>query len=252
MLAQQLFRSGAAKAILPEFEVATMKPSDPNGRAPLGVFTYPGGTVKVTGMTVKDLLALVLGVQTNQIDGGPTWIGTAHYDIVGKPPASSLSSKANPPSVKTQPNTEQLQMLEALLIDRLHLEFHHLDRESRVYYLVRGDGKLKMSPSKVRDAFPWVGSHLGGVLNGDGMVGTNISMPLMAERLSSVLQYPVVDRTGLTGSFDFDVSYPLGDQKDDITPSLVTSIQELGLKLKPGRGSVDAVVIDRIERPSAN
>ena len=81
----------------------------------------------------------------------------------------------------------------------------------------------------------------------------NISMRLLAARLSRWLDRPVLDRTGLDGSFDFKV---LGsesvDTKLELDASLVTLIQALGLKLEAAIGSVEKVVIDSAARPSEN
>jgi uncharacterized protein (TIGR03435 family) len=92
-------------------------------------------------------------------------------------------------------------------------------------------------------------------LASDGLVGQNASMTLLAVRLNSILQQPVLDETGLSGSFDFK-SALLGNDPNagyqDIVASILTSVQDMGLKLKSAKGPVETIVIDHIEQPSPN
>jgi uncharacterized protein (TIGR03435 family) len=74
----------------------------------------------------------------------------------------------------------------------------------------------------------------------------------MASRLSAVLQKPVLDRTGLEGAFDFKFVLDKGDTDTDQISAIITSVQGLGLKLEPGRGPVETLVIDSVEKPSGN
>ena len=78
---------------------------------------------------------------------------------------------------------------------------------------MKGSGKLKLHPAKDKSGFPRVGSNIGGALNGDGIAGKNVSMPLLAIRLSRYLQRPVLDETGLKEAFDFEYDYNNGDPK---------------------------------------
>ena len=75
---------------------------------------------------------------------------------------------------------------------------------------------------------------------------------MLAQRLSRYLKKPVFDQTGLKGSFDFEYRYDSGEAQPDTISCIVTSLQELGLRLKPSQGSVETIVIDHAEKPSAN
>jgi uncharacterized protein (TIGR03435 family) len=202
------------------------------------------------------LKILILGafdVQPFQVSGGPRWIDDDRFDIEAKPPASSKSSKANPASPKLPLDDEQRQMLQALLADRFQLKFHREAREGQVYLLVKGNKGLKLQDAKDKDAFPWAGSIAGALPNGDGLAGTNISMPQLAVRLSGWLRRPVVERTGLEGSFDFKFQYPSdGPDYSYPIPSILASIQGIGLKLEAATGPVETIVIDQAEKPSTN
>ena len=236
---------------LPAFEVASVKPTDPQQRI-IGMFTWPGGRITVTMYTVKQLVEEAFNVQPFQISGGPRWVNEDRYDIDARPPASSKSSKANPNNHKLPPNEEQRQMLQTLLVDRFQLKYHRETKEGPVYLLIKGKKDLKLNDSKNKEEFPWAGSIGGGAAFSDGIAGENISMTQLATRLSYPLSRPVLDRTGIEGSYDFRVEYAADDPNSDVIASILTSIQALGLKLESSRGPVENIVIDHAEKPSAN
>jgi uncharacterized protein (TIGR03435 family) len=242
---------GGLFAQTPAFEVAWIKLSTPQTRT-LGIYTFPGGRITAENRTLRDLMEEAFSVQTFQISGGPNWVREERYDLEAKPPAASNASKLVPSSPKVAPNDEQRQMLQTLLVDRFQLKYHRETREGPVYLLVKGNGKLKLEDPKNKDDFPWVGnSNRGGMIFGNGIAGINISMPLLATRLSGYMGRPVLDQTGLNGSFDFKFEYPL-DEHPDVVASIITSIQGIGLKLQAAKGLVEKIVIDQAEKPSAN
>jgi uncharacterized protein (TIGR03435 family) len=218
----------------------------------IGLFTYPGGRITATNYTLEMLMEEAYGVQRFQIAGGPRWIGDDRYSIVAKPPASAKSSKSMPPYPKAPPNEEQLLMLQTLLVDRFHLQFHRETKEGPIYVLAVGSKELKLKPAKSADDYPWVGGPEGGGISGSGMAGTNASMQLLAARLSPYFRRPVLDQTGLKGAFDFRLEITKDDSQPDVIASIFSSIQALGLKLEAARGPVETLVIDYAERPTGN
>jgi uncharacterized protein (TIGR03435 family) len=233
------------------FEVASVKPSTPQ-ESMIALFTYPGGRITVTNYTLGMLIEEAYSVQSFQISGGPRWIGDERYSIVAKPPASSKSSKSNPPYPKAPPNEEQLLMLQTLLADRFHLQFHRESREGPVYVLTAGNKELKLKAAKSADDYPWVGGPEGGGISGSGIAGTNATMPLLATRLTGYLRRPVLDQTRLKGAFDFKLAYAKDDAQPDVIASIFASIQALGLKLEAAKGAVETLIIDHAEKPSEN
>lgn len=229
----------------PAFEVASVKPSSPEPKMGTGLFTYPGGRIVASNCPLEYLIEQAFDVPSFQVTGGPGWMKNDRFDIEAKPPAGSLSSKANPFNFKLPPNDEQRQMLQTLLADRFRLKFHRENKDGLVYVLTKGNNALKLQDSKNKQEYPWAGI-------GPGVVGTNISMAQFASRLAAVFGHPVVDRTGLTGSFDFRFEYHAGDPNLDPISSVITSIQGLGLKLEASRGDIETIVIDRAEKPSEN
>jgi uncharacterized protein (TIGR03435 family) len=231
------------------FEVATVKPTPPEVRIIGDLVSMPGGRVLATRCQLEYLLQVALSVERFQIAGT---LPQEQFDIDARPPASSDSSKRTGRRVAL--NDEQKQMLLALLVDRFQLKYHRDTRQGPVYFLVRTNKKLKMEEAKNKgpDASPWVGSPNDGMIRGDGIAGVSISMALMASRLSGYLERPVLDRTGLEGTYDFKFEYTPDEAQPDVVSSILFSVQQLGLKLESGKGPAETIVVDRVERLSGN
>lgn len=233
-----------------EFEVASVKPSTPQERD-ISMFTYPGGRITVRNFTLKQLIQVSYEVQNFQISGGPAWAGEAGFTMELKPPASSQSSRFSPSNPKNPPPKEELLMLQALLADRFQLKLHRETREGTVFALVSNGKGRKLQPPKSRDARPLV--TMGFEADTDGrrlyfIAGLNATMALLAQRLAGLLRRPVDDETGIAGNFDFKFNY----EEDGTDASLVTAMQQIGLKLESKKSSTEFLVIDRAEKPSAN
>jgi uncharacterized protein (TIGR03435 family) len=143
----------AQSPALPEFEVASVKPSNPKGGGAIGCFTYPGGRVTVGNSTLEMLIEYAFGVQQFQISGGPPWIHDDRFNLEAIPPSTSKSSAAKPPSPKAPLNQEQREMLQALLLDRFQLKIHHEAKTGPVYLLTIGKGPLKLKEAKDKGDF---------------------------------------------------------------------------------------------------
>ncbi|MGA8086796.1 MAG: TIGR03435 family protein [Terracidiphilus sp.] len=145
-------------------------------------------------------------------------------------------------------------MLQSLLIDRFQLKFHRETKDGVVYKLVTGNSTLTLRAPKDKDEYSWAGGIGGGVPRSSGLSGLNISMPQLASRISAWLARPVLDETGLPGSYDFEFQTGIEDDDPnaDVASSIITSLKGLGLNLKTGKGPVESIVIDRVEKPSEN
>jgi uncharacterized protein (TIGR03435 family) len=222
----------------PEFEVATIKPSDPNSKRT--GFHLNGQHVSTTNETLSNLISLAYGVHQKQIVDGPPWLETDKYDIDG------ISNVAG------EPNFKQMQgMYQKLLADRFGLTFHRQKKELSVYALVVGRSGSKLAKSLGDpNAQP---DQTGGAR---AMTFTNTSMTDLALMLQFSLDRPVVDQTKLPGKFDFLMKWTPADtpaSDPDSPPGLFTAIQQqLGLKLELTKASDDVIVIDHVEKPSAN
>ena len=238
----------------PEFAVATIKPSRPD--APRGGYGIRAQVVTTTNVTVSWMIKLAYNVHADQISGAPSWVDSERYDTVGRTETPG------------EPSRDQMKlMIQKLLIDRFQLKFHTEKKELPVYAMVVAKGGPKLTVSAADpSAFPGIGfGREPGVIS---LVGRNTGLNGVANGLqSNILDKPVVDRTGLTGRYDFQLRFtpdaiqlanfsglePPNAADLNAPPDIFTAFeQQLGLKLQGTKAVVDVMVIDRIERPSPN
>jgi uncharacterized protein (TIGR03435 family) len=200
------------------------------------------------------LVQLAFDLQEFQIAGQADWMKdeSDRFDIDATVPPGSRSRSSNPAIAKTPMNDEQRRMLQSLLAQRFDLRYRQDSTEGPVYLLTRNGKALKMADAKDKNAFPWSGSPGGGMIMGDGLRGINESMPDLAQRLSRYMGRPVLDHTGLPGSFDFETRYPEDPQHPDVISMILTCLDDIGLKLEPSRGQVERIIIEKAQRPTAN
>jgi uncharacterized protein (TIGR03435 family) len=237
--------------------VATIKPSDP--ARPGKIFTVRGRDVVTINTTLNDLITMAYNLHARQITGGPAWLDSEKYDLTGRP------------DVEGQPSIAQLKiMLQKLLTDRFQLTFHREKKELTVYAITAAKTGVKFSKSEA-DPNGLPGLFFGGAGPGGGM-NFNVRNATLAEVAStlqsSVLDKPVVDQTGLGGKYDFIVKFtPDAGQmagfgaagpapaatNPDAPPDVFAAFQQqLGLRLESSKAPVDVLVIDKVEKPSAN
>lgn len=236
---------------LPAFDVATIKPINPNASSMVGFLSYPGGRVKVGYATVHMLMYYAFNIQEFQIAGGPDWVTKDRYNVEALPPNSSASRLQKSPFI-ANPTDEQQKMILSLLVDRFGLKFHREIKEGPVFLLERGSKDLKMQPPKDKDADPRavLAMKQGGIVDGETF-GINTSMQYLAYRLTGYLHRTVLDQTGLQGTYDFNVD-PYDPTNTDVTAAAIESLKRIGLKLKAGKGPVETIVIDSVSRPTEN
>lgn len=248
-------RAAAANATMPQFDAVSIKPAVARDQQVNAIYAYPGGRIFCAHCTLQFLATLAFDLRDWQITGGPEWMsltGDTQYDIeaTAEKGSHSLSQTWNS---KTPLNEDQRQMLKSLLMDRFQLKGHRETRSDTVYILQRGDQPLKLVPPLHPDESHWAGGAGGGALtSGTGIAGKNISMPELATRISGVLKRPVLDRTGLTGTFDFEYRTADPAANTDPTGGVFASMQGIGLRLTPAKGPVEILVIDHAVSPSQN
>jgi bla regulator protein blaR1 len=264
----------------PQFEVASVKQND-SGSAlcktvPFSCYVDLGrpGFVIALNATARELIGAAWDLtdfQTERIFGGPKWVNTARFDVQAR--AEGTSGLA-----------QKRLMLQTLLADRFKLAVENTRQQGPMYALeLVTDGKLgprllphsdistciDLSAGRPRDPIR-IGSALcGGFLNlskgGAGyLAGNNVTLDRLTEQISRSpdVERTVVNRTGLTGKFDITLEYAFITGKldhsdvvpaDISAPNVVQALKEqLGLKLVSTKGTIDVLVIDHIEKPSAN
>jgi uncharacterized protein (TIGR03435 family) len=155
------------------------------------------------------------------------------------------------------PSDDELRiMFQTLLEDRFQLKVHRENRELAAYDLVvaKGGPKLVAAPPRsVKPSMGFGGSSSWGEFRRDGkhLVGMSATVEEMAGVLTTQMRAPVRDRTGLAGTYDYDVAFSTGVDGSD-KPVLATAIHQLGLNLAKSRGTFEVLVIDRLQLPSAN
>lgn len=262
-------RAGDPVAQLPPFEVASIKPhKDDSGM--IGVNFTPDG-ISVTGLPLHMLMREAFGVSNDRLLGEPGWVNSARYDIEAKVAA------ADAPKLDKVKMQQRWAMMLPLLEDRFGLKFHHETKQLNEYMLLVAKGGPKLKPSQIAagpDAKEGRHSMMRMSPKGISFEANDVSMVDMVRTLSMQLGSTVVDKTGLTGTYDFtldwmpdDMSGPMfrppadGGQPqggnapppEPAGPSLFTALQEqLGLKLQTQKGPVDVIVIDQIRQPSPN
>jgi uncharacterized protein (TIGR03435 family) len=259
-----------AQSPQPAFDVASVKEntsvSDTGGIAPA-----TPGRVRITNRPLRFILLDAFRLMDHQLIGAPEWTESARFDI-------NATYQAD--AARTEDDARA--MLRTLLANRFGLKTHREMRELPIYSLVmaRKDGAL--GPQLVRSGIdcdrwiaekrPQMGAGTASPVAPGGKrpvcmilttrrfitAGTRTIQDLLGP-LQAMTGRPVIDRTGLTGVFDFDLQWtsgpvapaagPTGPPDDG--PSIFVALQEqLGLRLEPGRAPFDVVVVDSVQRPS--
>jgi uncharacterized protein (TIGR03435 family) len=252
----------------PQFEVASIKrtPEDTGPGADFGV--RPGGILRARNNSVANFIGNAYGVPGYLLVGGPDWVRGDRYDLEAK-------------ATGEQPAPAMMLMLQTLLADRFQLRTHRETREMPAYVMTLARGGARLQPPKPcldRDrpqpAAPPSSTTPGATplrSCGNNNMNSRSRPPYMtwtanhvdsrsiAGALANFFRRPVVDRTGLVGFFDIQIDLPplqpvttdAGAAAPDA--SVFTVLQEqLGLRVEEGRGPVDVLVIDRVERPTQN
>jgi uncharacterized protein (TIGR03435 family) len=273
------------------FDVASVKPNlqtVDNVSAAFRILTFPGGRMTAAFVTLRALILRAYDIKDYQLEGGPAWIGTARFEInakaVGEPSAQEFNA-----------------MLKALLVERFALRARTEVRQLPHYVLslAHSDGTLgpslkptsaaclaeleerrrnpgqRSAPSPLPPAGsieemrefalrPRCGVSSTG-LSGESSFISMGGMPLttLISRISSELNAPVADKTGLTGLYDMLLKYEpvrlltglsaLSAGRDFPSPPLKRAVpQQLGLRLDDGTGPLDVIIIESVEQPSPN
>jgi uncharacterized protein (TIGR03435 family) len=237
----------------PAFDVASIKRHKDEGGG-LTFAARPGGRLTVVNNEVSNLIQNAYGIANYQLIGAPDWVNSERYDIEAR-------------GAETASQKDMMLMVQTLLTDRFAMKAHFETREMAAYILTVANGGAKLRILSPEDCVP-IDTTKSDALAAPNICGNNhlarnnvwrathTSMPGVTAVVSIVLRAPVIDRTGIKGTFDVglqwsdDLALP---DNPDAPPPFSTSLREtLGLELKSGRGPVEVLVIDHIARPTAN
>jgi bla regulator protein BlaR1 len=264
-----LARAQDAPADIPKFDVASIKPNKSGEMRMMFRFTPDG--MNMQGIPPQLMLTQAFNVEDDCIVGAPAWVKTDRFDIEAK------VAPEDAPRLDKLKREERMAMLQPLLQDRFNLKFHHETREMPVYVLVLAKGGSKLKPAGDDT------TKMPRMMMGIGSLEANgAQMDMLTHVLSGQVGRTVIDKTGLTGKYDFSLHFmpehmpsgmgqgpgpgpggpgggpagaPAGGPPppDASAPGIFTAIQEqLGLKLESEKGPVDVIVIDHIDKPSEN
>jgi bla regulator protein blaR1 len=268
-----ILRAQSAAVLKPHFEVASIK-RNVSGLGG-GFNPLPGGRLTIENVPLRLLIQNAYDVFPFQVSAGPGWIDSDKWDVDAKADGNpSIPEMIGP-------------MLVALLEDRFRLKVHRETKQLPVYILAVAKGGVKLSETKAKcweehDAngrpspppapgeppLPPCGRVIGGLSpSGGHLEGRSASLGSLIFTLSHLLGRTIIDKTGFTGTFDMHLEFARdqalpgtpggpapGEFAPDVSkPSIFTALQEqLGLKLKSGKGPVEILVIDHVEKPSEN
>jgi uncharacterized protein (TIGR03435 family) len=185
--------------------------------------------------TLALLVQYAFGVDGDQIEGQPSWMGSQSYDV-------EATSEGN----RTLSREELHAPLQRLLADRFGLKVHHEAREAKGYALVLSKEGAKLRTSNLPVAM--------GYILPDRIRSASTPLSGLAGMVGALLHATVIDQTGIGGNYAFDLQFAPMDAVDSARPSLPTALQEqLGLRLLPQKVSRDILVIDHVNRdPTEN
>jgi len=262
-----------------QYEVGIIKPSKP-GSGP-GGYSFPSDGFKATNVSLQTLVEAAYHIGDDQILGAPKWLNSDRYDVEAKMDGSAAAELQK--LTREEQNVARQQMLQAFLADRLMLTIHREAKEFSVYLLVIAKNGAKLQEAKPgdtyadgikgRDGSPLEAGNtrMTGGRNARTLTAHAVPISTLTQLLLAFLGRPVLDKTGLAGKYDFTLTWGpddnrppalIGGSSNDGSPSVVsdsngppllTALQEqLGLKLESGKGPVEVIVIDHVERPSGN
>jgi len=244
-----------AETSRPSFDVASIKRHVADNMEGVDFEARPGGTLHVVNNPVSNLITNAYGIPNYRLYGVPGWADSDRYDIEAKGPV-------------TAGQKEIMLMLQSLLSERFAMKAHFETRDMPAYILTVAKGGPKMQFLSAEDCVPRDttkpdASNVSNVCGNNlrprtgGWVANHISMRQAVGLLANVLHRPVIDQTGIKGTFDVHMQWSddlaPANSEGDAPPSFSTALREtLGLELKSGRGPANVLMIDHIERPSGN
>ena len=263
-----LFAALAITLAAQQFEVASVKPAaDPpgpqiamamarmGGMMPSAIAMPDSGRVRMKNMTLRALVAAAYRLRADRVTG-PSWMDDNFFDVEATMPAGADKDQAH-------------EMLQALLIERFGLAFHRETKEMSGFALTVGKNGAKLEeatpPSAADEALSprersqkMMAQMQERMRNGPRVAGgqswhfSSTTTAALADRLTGIVGGPVVDETGLTGKYTFDMAtHPATDDTPEQT--VFSELERMGLKLTSRKISAEFLIVDKLSKmPTAN
>jgi uncharacterized protein (TIGR03435 family) len=245
------------------FDVATIRLAPPPGANFHVTVSSPPHSCRfdATNLPIKALVQVAYGFDA-PVAGAPDWTANTFYDIHARCDEATDARLAK--LTENEVRLEKRNAIRVLLAERLDLKTHLETRNTAIYHLVvaKGGVKMKTAPTPPAPADgeaappPPAGDvQAHGSQHGLEFVGSNANVRVIVGSLSSMVEAPVVDKTGLTGTYNFTLQFgrEWSEHDPDTWPEIFTALQEqLGLKLEAVHESVPNLVVDRIQKPTDN
>jgi uncharacterized protein (TIGR03435 family) len=223
------------------FEVISIKPNLSGLDQSTGI-NILGSRIRGENLRLRTLILQAYGLLDFQIVGGPRWVASERFDIEATTGLHEgiRSSELGP-------------LLRGLLADRFRLKIHNETREMQTYVLMVDKGGTRLQQTVGAPAQSMSGVNQRATSGRAKMIGSGVTMSALAYRIAeqqSFLGRTVLDKTGLTGFYDFTLEWDAGD---DAGSSILAALRsQLGLRLSNEKGPVEVLVIDSAEKPPAN
>jgi bla regulator protein blaR1 len=249
-----------------KYEVASIKPTKSNPNSHHSDTT--DDELRAVNISLMRLIRQAYLLQfgpagdDGRVVGGPSWVDSDGFDLDAKMDSATADAVNKLRPIERE--TALQQMIQAVLKERFKLVVHGETKEFPVYVLTLAKNGPKLHEAKAGDTYENAykkrdGSPAGAGFHSDEartVAAQGVSSGDLAQWLSRRVGRTVVDRTGLTGKYDFTLNWPSDDSENTGDPSLSPIFaaiqQQLGLKLESGKGPVEIIVIDHAERPSGN
>lgn len=232
------------------YKVVSVEPNESDTAMTTPTWAFASDGFVATNVTLQTLIECAYGVEDHQISGGPNWLNRQRYDVEAKVDRSFADELSKLDEGRRA--ARQQPMLLELLADRFRLEVHRETREVPVYVIFTAGTGANFQASKPGGS-PEMRFARGQI--------TGRSMPVsaldhgrasLARALSFYLQRPVLDKTSLTGVYDFSLHWTPDDTRGlEQGPSIFAAIQEqLGLRLLPSNDEtapVKLLIVDHAE-----
>jgi uncharacterized protein (TIGR03435 family) len=245
------------------FDVASIRQAPPpDANFHLSISSPPrSSSFEATNFPMKALLQVAYGFEAPVVDA-PSWVTDTFYNIQARSDEAADARLAKLPINEVR--LEKRNAIRVLLAERMGLKSHLETRNTAVYHLVVAKGGFKLQPTpalpppangEAPPPPPPADIQAHGSQHGLEFVATNANMRTITGILSSMVEAPVLDQTGITGAYSYtlQIGREWSAHDPDSWPSIFTAVQEqLGLKLEAAHESVPNLVIDHITKPTEN